>query len=65
MGTGVGTGSIPSHRRFDWDAKSPPWTDGRGNQQEYKVAVEDCNEFNDLLPESSPYNVHGLLQRPY
>jgi len=31
--------------------KESPWTDGKGNQERFKVAAEDWNEYHDSLPE--------------
>ena len=42
--------TLPTRPRFMWDTKSPPWTDGKGNQEKFKVAVEDWVEFHDSLP---------------
>lgn len=63
MGPGTNAVStIPSRQRFAWDARCPPWTDGRGNQERYKVAVEDWKEFNDALPDTSPNKIAAPLQ---
>ena len=43
--------SVPSRPRFSWDAKSAPWTDGKGDQEEYFKAVKLWQAFNDALPD--------------
>lgn len=54
---------IPSRPLFYWDAKSPPCTDGKGNQEKYKSSVLDCKQYHDLLPEISSNKVFPAVQR--
>ena len=54
--------SLPSRGRFQWDLKSPPWTDGRGNQENYVKAVSLWVEFHNALPESNSNKVPQTLQ---
>lgn len=56
------TSSIPLRPKFSWDAKTPPWTDGKGNQERFKVAVEDWKDFHDTLPENSPNKISAAVQ---
>ena len=48
--------------RFSWDAKTPPWTDGKGNQERFKVSVEDWVAFHDSLPENSSKKMSKEVQ---
>ena len=54
--------SVPTRPRFAWDAKSPPWTDGVGNQERYKKAVLDWKEYHDSLAENNPNKVSPNIQ---
>lgn len=54
--------TVPSRPRFAWDAKSPPWTDGNGNQERFKAAVEDWKEFHDSLPDNNLNKITTGLQ---
>lgn len=65
MGIGpVPTNSLSIRPRFAWDAKSPPWTDGKGNQENFKNAVYDWKEYHDYLPDTSsnklPLQIHAI-----
>ena len=55
----------PSRPRFQWDARSPPWTDGKGNQKRFLKAVKLWKEFHDALPASNsnkiPSNLQGIV----
>ena len=54
MGPGAATvNMVPTRPRFTLDSESPPWTDGKGNQERYKSAVEDWKDFHDTLLHSS------------
>lgn len=54
--------SLPSRPKFSWDAKSPPWTDGKGDQEEYSDAVKLWQAFHDALPDSNSNKIHTALQ---
>lgn len=54
--------AIPTCLCFVWGAKSPPWTDGKGNQEKYKIAVEHRKEFYDTLQGRNLKKVIGPLQ---
>lgn len=45
--------------------KTPQWTDGKGNQERFKAAVEYWKDFRDTLPDKSPNKisttVHGIV----
>lgn len=62
MSTSANANTFPKRPRFAWDEKCPPWTDGKGNQDKFKAAVEDWKEFNNALPASSPNKVPTTLQ---
>lgn len=40
----------PRRSKFSWDIKSEPWTDGCGDQKEYKDAVAIWQRFHNALP---------------
>lgn len=44
--------TTPSRPGLDWDSKSLPWTDGKGNQKMFNVAVEDWVEYHYSLPDT-------------
>lgn len=56
------TSNLPSRPRFTWDAKSPPWTDGKGDQEEYRDAVHLWQMFNNALPASNNNKIPAALQ---
>lgn len=45
--------NLPSRPKFIWNLRSPPWTGGRGNQEEYSPAVTQWGKFHDGLPDSN------------
>ena len=45
--------SLPSRPKFSWDTRSPQWTDGRGNQEEYARTVQQWATFHDGLADSN------------
>ena len=54
MGPGnVQSCSLPSRPKFSWDLRSPPWTDGCGNQEEFARSVAQWSKFHDGLPDSN------------
>ena len=50
---GPGNSSLPSRPKFSWDIRSTPWTDGRGNQEGFAIAVKLWEQFHDKLPSSN------------
>lgn len=54
--------NLPSRPKFSWDAKSPPWTDGVGDQEEYRDAVHLWQMFHDALPDSNSNKIPLALQ---
>lgn len=54
--------TVPSRPRFTWDIRSPPWTDGRGNQDHYLDAVKLWKEFQDALPDTNSNKITPNLQ---
>lgn len=62
MDPGVAPNTLPSRLRFSWVVKSPPWTDGKENQEKYKNAVLDWKKFHDYLPDSSFNKVSVAVQ---
>lgn len=61
MGPGLAN-ALPSRPKFKWDAKSPPWTDGKGNQEQFKLAVEDWQEYHDSLPAGNSHKLAVPMQ---
>jgi len=53
---------LPSRPRFSWDSRNVPWTDGKGNQEEYANAVKLWKSFHDLLPATNPNKITPALQ---
>ena len=55
----------PTRPKFHWDLKNPPWTDGRGPQEQYYNAVKLWKSFHDKLPAGNsnkiPPNLQGLI----
>ena len=54
--------SLPSRPKFSWDVKSPPWTDGKGDQEEYRNAVKLWQMFHNTLPDSNSNQIPTALQ---
>lgn len=54
--------SLTARPRFSWDAKSPPWTDDKRNQEKYRNSVVDWKDYHDSLPENSLNKVFPFLQ---
>ena len=54
--------NLPIRPKFSWDAKSPPWTDGKRDQQEYRDAVKLWQTFHDSLPNSNSNKIPSALQ---
>ena len=59
------TVDLPKHPRFSWDIRSVPWTDGRGNQEDYVNAVRSWTAFHAELPDSKsnkiPKGLRGIM----
>ena len=52
----------PQRPKFSWDISNVPWTDGRGNQEEYANAVKLWSNFHDLLPATNSDKIPSALQ---
>ena len=56
---------LPSRPRFSWDVRAVPWTDGRGNQEQYAEAVSLWEAFQDTLADSNsnkvPKGARGIM----
>ena len=56
---------LPLRPRFAWDIRSVPWTDGRGNQDQYASAVALWKAFHDKLPDANsnkiPKDLQGIM----
>lgn len=56
--------NLPSRPKFSRDANSAPWTDGRGNQEEYRNAVPLWPRFHNTLPDNNSDKIPSALQAP-
>ena len=61
MGPAPNSG-LPSRPKFSWDAKSAPWTDGKGDQEQYNESVTLWNAFHDVLPDSNSNKIPEKLR---
>lgn len=65
MGLAPGAASLPTRPRCPSDIKNVPWSDGKGNQEEYSSSVALWNALHDNLPESNsnkiPSSLRGIL----
>ena len=50
---GPESNNLPSRPRFSWDIRTVPWTDGRGNQEQYAEGVSLWQAFQDTLADSN------------
>lgn len=62
MGPGQGNESLPSRPKYAWDMRNAPWTDGRGDQSDYSIAVKQWKAFHDKLPPSNSNKIPSDLQ---
>lgn len=62
MGPAPQNKDLPSRSKFSWDAKSPPWTDGKGDQVEYRDAVALWQTFHNALPDNNRNKIPTALQ---
>ena len=57
--------ALPSRPKFSWDVKNVPWTDGKGNQEDYKDSVKLWSAFHDKLPVANankiPDELRGIM----
>ena len=60
--TNHNSNDLPSRPRFQWDMRSPPWTDGRGPQHDFVKNVKLWKEFHAALPDSNSNKVPKSLQ---
>ena len=58
----MGPDSYPSRPKFHWDVRNPPWTDGKGSQDQYFRAVKLWKNFHDKLPENNSNKIPKSLQ---
>ena len=65
MGPHDNFNSVPARPRCSWDIKTAPWTDGKGNADQYIKAVKLWKEFHDTLPANYsskiPANLQGIF----
>lgn len=54
--------SLPSRPQFSWDTKSPPWTDGKGNGEQYLKSVKLWKLYHDRLPVNNSNKIPAELQ---
>lgn len=53
---------LPSRPRFAWDSKTVPWTDGKGDQEEYADSVSLWRAFHEKLPDNHGSKIPTELQ---
>lgn len=65
MGPAITQSELPKRPKFSWDIKSVPWTDGRGNQEEYANSVALWSAFHEKLPNNNsnkiPSELRGIM----
>lgn len=54
--------TIPTRPCFSWDIRVPPWTDCRGDQDQFYRAVSLQNKFHDALPNNNSKKIPQALQ---
>lgn len=62
MGPQPSSNLLPSRPKFSWDSKSPPWTDGKGDQEEYRDAVRLWQTFHKALPVNNKNKIPDEIQ---
>ena len=69
MGPESPLSALPSRPCFSWDIRNVPWTDGKGNQEEYSNAVDLWNSFHNRLPDSDsnkiPKELRGMMLKSH
>ena len=60
--TAHSTSTLPSRPKFSWDIRSPPWTDGKGNQDEYVRSVRQWCRFHDGLSDANSNKITPVLR---
>ena len=53
---------MPSRHRFSSTLKDPPWTDGKGNQENYFKSVKQWKTFHERLPDDNNNKIGSTLQ---
>lgn len=54
--------NLPSRLKIFWDAKSPLWTNGKGDQEEYRNSVKLRQTFHNALPDLNINKIPTALQ---
>ncbi len=54
--------NVPTRPKFSWDAKSAPWTDGKGDQEEYQKSVKLWEAFHNALPDNNSNKIPSNLR---
>ena len=57
-----GSNFLPNRPKFSWDIRSVPWTDGKGNQEDYKTSVDLWSAFHDALPNTNSNKIPAALR---
>lgn len=56
---------LPNRPRFTWDIRYVPWTDDKGNEDEYRKSVALWRPFPDKLPDNNsnkiPTELRGII----
>ena len=53
---------LPSRPKFKWDMRSCPWTDGKGNQEQYVLQVRRWSKYHDALPDNNSNKIPSELR---
>eukprot|EP00171_Calliarthron_tuberculosum_P017605 IDg17605t1 len=65
MGPSSEYNDLPKRPRFSWDIKTVPWTEGKGNQEDYATSVALWSQFHNKLPNQNsnkiPADLRGIM----
>lgn len=53
----------PSRPHFKWDMRKCPWTNRKGNQEQYVINVRRWCRCHDSLPENNSNRIRQELRR--
>ncbi len=59
----MNTNDLPKRPRFSWDTRLVPWTDGKGNQEDYVNAVRSWSAVDNMLPDTNNRKISKELHR--
>ncbi len=53
---------LPKRHHFSWYTRLVPWTDGKGNQEDYVRAVRSWSAFHDMLSDNNSNKILKKLR---